>query len=157
MASVRKIKNRGGWFLDYRLRDGTRVIKKAERELALITADILRKPGLGRLQKILFGKLCDRYLEEYCKPNHNSWRTESYTLNRLKSFFKPDTWAHTVTTYQVEQLKAPRAKERKPATVNRDLAITKRLFEVARQWGHIYENPAKSVKISKRRTKETVS
>ncbi|MCZ6769021.1 MAG: hypothetical protein O7D93_07225, partial [Acidobacteria bacterium] len=60
MAKVSKIKGREGYFLDYRLKDGTRVIKKAsrsnrrgaERELALIVSEMEMKPGLRRIKKI---------------------------------------------------------------------------------------------------------
>ena len=53
MAKVRKIKGREGYFLDYRLKDGSRIIKKAyrsnrrgaEKELALIVSEIETKPG----------------------------------------------------------------------------------------------------------------
>jgi hypothetical protein len=64
MAKVRKIKGREGYFLDYRLRDRTRIIKKAsrsnrrgaEKELALIVSEIETKPGLRRLKKTTVGK-----------------------------------------------------------------------------------------------------
>ena len=60
MAKVRKIKGREGYHLDYRLKDGSRIIKKAsrdnrrgaERELALIVSEIETRPGLKRLKKI---------------------------------------------------------------------------------------------------------
>ena len=50
MAKVRNIKGREGYFLDYRLKDGTRIIKKAsrsnrrgaEKELALIVSELER-------------------------------------------------------------------------------------------------------------------
>ncbi len=37
MAKVRKIKGREGYFLDYRLRDNTRIIKKASRSNRRVT------------------------------------------------------------------------------------------------------------------------
>jgi len=67
MAKVRKIKGREGYFLDYRLKDSTRIIKKAarsnrrgaEKELALIVSEIETKPGLRRLKKTTVGKMCE--------------------------------------------------------------------------------------------------
>ena len=89
MAKVRRIKGREEYHLDYRLQDGTRVIKKAvkdnrrgaERELALIVSEVETKPGLRRIKKIAFGKMCDEYFETYIKVNHSDWRTEGYILN----------------------------------------------------------------------------
>ena len=59
MAKVRKIKGREGYYLDYRLKDGTRIIKKAardnrrgaERELALTVSEIETKPGFEANQE----------------------------------------------------------------------------------------------------------
>ncbi len=155
MAKVRKIKGREGYFLDYRLRDRTRIIKKAsrnnrrgaERELALIVSEIETKPGLRRLKKITFGKMCDEYFETYIKVNHSDWRTEGYILNQSKEYFRPDTWLQNVTTRQIDRFKAARIKEVAPATVNRNLARLKHLLNTAIKWGYLYENPANPVKL----------
>jgi integrase len=154
MAKVRKIKGREGYHLDYRLKDGSRIIKKAfkdnrrgaERELALIVSEIETRPGLKQLKKVTFGKFCDEYMENYSKVNHRSWRTQEYTLEHAKNFFKADTWLQNITTRQVELFKAQRMKEVKPATVNRNLAVLKHLFNTAVDWGFLYENPARGVK-----------
>ena len=155
MAKVRKIKGREGYFLDYRLKDGTRIIKKAsrsnrrgaERELALIVSEMELKPGLRRIKKITFGKMCDEYFETYIKVNHRDWRTEGYILNQFRRFFRPDTWFQSISMRQVERFKAARIGEVAPATVNRNLARLKHLFNTAIKWGYLYENPAKPVKL----------
>ncbi len=155
MAKVRKIKGREGYFLDYRLKDSTRNIKKAsrsnrrgaERELALIVSEMEMKPGLRRIKKIAFGKMCDEYFDTFIKVNHRDSRTERYILNQLEKFFRPDTWLQSVTTRQVERFKAARIKDVAPATVNRNLARLKHLLNTAIKWGYLYENPAKPVKL----------
>jgi len=155
MAKVRKIKGREGYFLDYRLRDRTRIIKKAsrsnrrgaEKELALIVSEMEVKPGLRRIKKITFGKMCDEYFDTFIKVNHRDSRTERYILNQLEKFFRPETWLQSVTTRQVERFKAARIKDVAPATVNRNLARLKHLLNTAIKWGYLYENPARPVKL----------
>jgi len=75
MAKVKKIKGREGYFLDYRLKDGTRVIKKAsrsnrrgaEKELALIVLEVERRPALRYIKKITFSKMWDDYMGTLCE------------------------------------------------------------------------------------------
>jgi len=77
MAKVRKIKGREGYFLDYRLKDSTRVIKKAsrsnrrgaEKELALIVSEIETKPGLRRLKKTTVGLARSQLLGNLTQPH----------------------------------------------------------------------------------------
>jgi len=154
MAKVRKIKGREGYFLDYRLKDSTRIIKKAsrsnrrgaERELALIISEMEIKPGLRRIKKITFGKMCDEYMETYAKVNHRAWKNDVYTLIGLAAFFGDDTWLQNITTRQVEAYKANRIKTVKAASVNRQLGVLKHMLNIAVEWGYLYENPAKPVK-----------
>ncbi len=115
MAKVRKIKGRDGYFLDYRLRDRTRIIKKAsrsnrrgaEKELALIVSEIETKPGLRRLKKTTVGKMCEEYLE-YAKVNHLSWKSDRSRLKTLVHFWGPHTQLDQISTKQIERFKASR-------------------------------------------------
>ena len=153
MSKVRKIKGREGYFLDYRLKDGTRIIKKAarsnrrgaERELALIVSEMEMKPGLRRIKKITFGKMCEEYMETYSKVNHRSWRDQGYILNNAKEFFGTDIWLADISKRLVERFKAQRSNEVQPATVNRNIAVLKHSFSMAVDWGYLYENPAQKV------------
>lgn len=53
----------------------------------------------------------------------------------------------SVSTQQIDRFKAKRAGEVKPASVNRELGVLKRLLNVAVEWGYLYESPAKVVKL----------
>ena len=153
MAKVRKIKGREGYFLDYRLRDRTRIIKKAsrdnrrgaERELALIVSEIETKPGLRRLKKRTVGKMCEEYLE-YAKVNHLSWKSDRSRLKTLVHFWGPHTQLDQISTKQIERFKASRLGRVKSATLNREVSLLKRLLNVAIEWGYLYENTARQVK-----------
>jgi len=153
MAKVRKIKGREGYFLDYRLRDRTRIIKKAsrsnrrgaEKELALIVSEIETKPGLRRLKKTTVGKMCEEYLE-YAKVNHLSWKSDRSRLKTLVHFWGPHTQLDQISTKQVERFKASRLVRVKSATLNREVSLLKRLLNVAIEWGYLYENTARQVK-----------
>jgi len=153
MAKVRRIKGREGYFLDYRLKDGSRVIKKASRnnrrgadkELALIVSEIETKPGLRRLKKTSVGKMCEEYLE-YAKVNHLSWKSDRSRLKTLVHFWGPHTQLDQISTKQVERFKASRLVRVKSATLNREVSLLKRLLNVAIEWGYLYENTARQVK-----------
>ncbi len=153
MAKVRKIKGREGYFLDYRLRDRTRIIKKAyrsnrrgaEKELALIVSEIETKPGLRRLKKTTVGKMCAEYLG-YAKVNHLSWRADQSRLKTLVAFWGPHTQLDQISTKQIERFKASRLVRVKSATLNREVSLLKRLLNVAIEWGYLYENTARQVK-----------
>jgi len=153
MSMVRKIKGRAGYFLDYRLKDGTRIIKKAarsnrrgaERELALIVSEIETKPGLRRLKKTTVGKMCEEYLE-YAKTNHLSWKSDRSRLKTLVHFWGPHTQLDQISTRQIERFKASRLVRVKSSTLNREISLLKRLLNVAIEWGHLYENPARQIK-----------
>ena len=153
MATVRKIKGREGYFLDYRLKDGSRIIKKAfkdnrrgaERELALIVSEIETKPGLRRLKKTTVGKMSEEYLE-YAKVNHLSWRADQSRLKTLVSFWGTHTELDRIASRQIERFKASRLEKVKPATVNKETGLLKHLLKLAVEWGYLYENPASTVK-----------
>jgi len=153
MAKVRKIKGREGYFLDYRLRDNTRIIKKAarsnrrgaEKELALIVSEIETKPGLRRLKKTTVGKMCEEYLG-YAKVNHLSWKADQSRLKTLVAFWGPHTELERIASRQIERFKASRFEKVKPSTVNKEIGLLKHLLNLAVEWGYIYENPARRVK-----------
>ncbi len=153
MAKVRKIKGREGYFLDYRLRDRTRIIKKAsrsnrrgaEKELALIVSEIETKPGLRRLKKTTVGKMCEEYLG-YAKVNHLSWKADQSRLKTLVAFWGPHTELERIASRQIERFKASRLEKVKPATVNKEIGLLKHLLNLAVEWGYLYENPARKVK-----------
>jgi len=143
------------WYIDY-YANGRRRREKIGTSKTL-AENVFRKRKLqiaeGRFldikrnEKIKFEDFADEYVEVYLKPNNRSWlRAEAHNIKRLKAFFR-GKYLHEITPLMVEKFKIERAKEVKPATVNRALTCLKSMFSRAITWGKFKgENPVKKVK-----------
>ena len=99
-----------------------------------------------RHQKVKFQEMVKLYIKTYSKPNkRSSWRDE-ISLGHLSSFFGAKC-LHELTPLDVEKYKVERLKKVAPATVNRELACLKHMFNKAIEWGKAKENPARKVKL----------
>lgn len=152
------VKKRGNYWLDYRVK-GRRYRQKvglsktvADKAWAKVQVQIAEDKFLD-IKKTLKIKLRDfsvDFINLHCKVNHSSW--EKASLGRVKSLnrFFGNMYLHEVTVPEIERMKAQRLKEVSPATVNRELAGLKCLFNRAKAWGKFYgENPVKEVKFLK--------
>ena len=111
-------------------------IRKAE-----IAQDRFKIPKKRRPSK--FAVVCDRYLE-YAKKNKRSWDRDEDTLKLAKAFFKRKK-IDDISSWDVERFKADRVKQVSKSTVNRYLAVLKRLFNLAIDWGLVDKNPVQKV------------
>ena len=64
----------------------------------------------------------------------------------MASFFR-EKYLDEVTSLDVERYKAQRSQKMSPATVNRELACLKHMFNKAIEWGKVKENPFSKVKL----------
>jgi uncharacterized protein with gpF-like domain len=127
---------RGGkWWIDYYDRDRNRVqessysSKKADADalLALRKSEILR--GVyKRPAKISFGEFAQRYME-HAKANKRSWLRDEQMLKQLKPFFGTERQLTEITAADIEGYKLRRKAQVSGSTVNRELALLKRLRE----------------------------
>jgi len=101
-------------------------------------------------QKVKFEDFADEYVELYLKPNNFAWeRSTKHNIKWLKQFFSGKC-LHEITPMLVEKFKAERAKQVKPATVNRSLACLRSIFNRAISWGKFKgENPVRKVRFFK--------
>ena len=90
-----------------------------------------------------FNKVCDRYME-HAKKSKRSWERDEETLKLTRAFFKRKR-IDDVTGWDVERFKAARVKQVSKSTVNRELAVIKRLFTLAVDWNIVEKNPVKKV------------
>jgi integrase len=90
-----------------------------------------------------FAKACNRYMEHATKSKR-SWERDEDTLKLAKAFFKRKR-IDEVTSWDVERFKAARVKQVTKSTVNRELAVVKRLFTLAVDWNLVEKNPVKKV------------
>lgn len=145
------------WYIDY-VFQGKRFRKRigqsrkiAELTLKDIEVRIAKKEHLGiqETSKILFEKYSKEYLD-FAKTNKSE---KSYTLNitnmkSLNAVFK-DMYLSEIKPQDVEAYKAERIKTVQPATVNRDLACLRHMFNKAIQWGYLSSSPMKGIKLLK--------
>jgi len=145
------------WYIYYRF--GGRRIRKAVKG-ALSRADALKvlqievadafrgKHGFKKQEKRLsFAEFASEYLESYAKPNKKSWRDDLCCVEILKAY-SGNIFLDEITPQEVERFKADRlTKGNSPARVNRYLALLKKMFNLAIDWGHLKENPLRKIKL----------
>jgi len=96
-------------------------------------------------KKVRFEDFAEEFLRVYSKEKKRSWERDEYSLKPLCAFFKNKNLSD-ITQYSVEQYQELRRKEVSPATVNRELACLKTLFQKAIEWKKAEDNPAKKVR-----------
>lgn len=155
MARIYQRKGKKGfvWCLDYFV-DGRRVRKRIGRskrlaELAL--SDIRVKIERREIGFTHSDKRLGELIVEYLKHSKAHSTPESHLLNakvaeKFKAFVGGDR-LRNITNFQIEQFKNRRKEEgAKSATVNRELAIVKALFNRGVEWGFLPKSPAAAVK-----------
>jgi integrase len=148
----------GDWYIDYYLK-GRRKRKKVgkSKKLAIqVLNDVHLKIAKGEFlgiyeaKKIPFDEYAEQYLN-YSKTNKAKStynRQDRICTARLKEFFK-NKYIFEITPQLIEKYKAKRLETVSPASVNRELACLKHMYTKAIEWGHLKENPAKSVRLLK--------
>ncbi len=139
------------WYVDYyakgeRVQEstGTASRREAEKFYALRISEVERgeywKPVRITLSE--FGK---RYLE-YAKANKRSWLRDQQMMEHLNEVLGSAVLSD-IGPFEIEQYKLARVQSVSPATVNREIALLKHMFNMAEQWG-LYRgrNPVRSVK-----------
>jgi len=138
------------WYVDFyydgkRIRKAVGSKKDAENALIAIKADILRgEYKFKKESKIRFDDFAKEYLE-YAKINKKSWRRDKTSLDNLMHHFR-GMYLLRITPRHIEDYKKERINQVKPATVNRELALLKFMFSLAKKWKLVDENPVKEVK-----------
>ncbi len=143
------------WYIDYydqfnrRHREGVGPNKRAaEQALAKRKTEVAENKFLDRKkqEKIRFTHFAHQFIEYYSKPNKRSWKRDTQLVNNLVSFFH-EKLLHELTPLDIEKYKKERIKTVAPATVNRELACLKTIFNKAIEWGKVEQNPVRKVKL----------
>lgn len=157
--SIFKKDNR--WYIDYYFQDGTRkrevvsikgkapekvTREDAKKALSIRRAEIAQGKFelAGTTKPLVFDKLINRYLE-WAKDNHRAPERDIEAAKHLKAYFggKPLT---SITPWLIEKYKSQRkALGRKPETINKELGILRRMFNLAVQWKITTTSPMKGV------------
>jgi len=140
------------WYIDYyafgrRKRERIGPAKRlAETVLQKRKVEIAegRYLDIKRKKKVGFEAFAEEFIALHSKPNKKSWISDVYNLRAIAPFFKGKN-LYEISAQDIERFKATRSKQVKPATVNRELATIKTLFNKAVAWGKLEESPAKGI------------
>ncbi len=142
----------GIWYADFfadgkrvQVSTGTRNKREAEKFLALRISEAVRGQ-YAKPVRITLSEFGRQYME-YAKTNKRSWLRDQQIMVHLTGVFGPmplgDIGALSIERYKIDRLKAPAS----PATVNRELALLKHMFNLAEQWGLFRgRNPVKGIR-----------
>jgi len=119
--------------------------RDAVRLFTLRRSEVLRgvyKPPV----KTSFGDFGKRYME-HAKANKRSWLRDQQMLEQLSNFFGKERLLTEITPFQIEGYKLDRRAKVSGSTVNRELALLKRMFNLASTWDLFPDaNPVRKVK-----------
>ena len=148
---------RGGvWWIDYydqnreRVQESSQSSNKRDAEalFALRKSEIVRGV-FRRAVKITFNEFGKRYME-HAKANKRSWLRDEQMYRNLKEFFGSERQLTDFNPADIEGYKLHRRKEVSGSTVNRELALLKRMFNLAIDWELFRDlNPVRKVKFFK--------
>ena len=126
---------------------GTNNKKLAEAIISKVKVEIVEGTWFEtekkqKAKRITFSEMADKYMQKYQKlRDHN-------TLKRLLPVFGNNTLAE-ITTEMISDYRDGRLETVKPATVYQELALMRRMYNVARrEWKWINENPVADLSFS---------
>ena len=146
------------WCLDYRDGNGKRIQRVAPLATTKEEATVALKEELRstfdseyrvkrEIEKLRFSELADMYLENYAKPNKKSWKSDKYRIGAHLVPFLGDLELQNINPLLIEKYRAERLKIGvKKSTLNRELALIKKMFNLAMDWNLTTTNPALKVK-----------
>lgn len=150
------------WYIGYSV--GRRWIREAAgesrkfAEVALGKRRAEAKEGrfldIKKSEKIKFEDFAKTFLELHSSINKRPRvaKRDFFLIKRLGAFLD-GKYLYEITPQLIEKYKSGRIKEVAPATVNRELACLKCMFNKAIAWGKIDSNPVRQVKLFKENNK----
>jgi integrase len=119
--------------------------RDAEDLLSIRKSEILRGT-FKRPVKITFGEPGTKYMEN-AKANKRSWLRDEQMLESLTNFLGSERQVKEIYPADIEGFKLYRRKEVSGSTVNRELALLKRMLNRAIDWDlYLGSNPVRKVK-----------
>jgi integrase len=147
------------WYLDYRNVTGKRIQKVAMNAITREEAKVALREEVAKAfdsefrtkrkrEKIKFKEFAELYIENYAKVNKKSWRGDLYRIEaNMIPFFGTlelqEIDPLLIEKYRAERLKADVTK----STVNREITIMKKMFNLAIDWSFTELNPVQKIKL----------
>ncbi len=98
-------------------------------------------------EKRKFGEFVPEYLKKHAASLRSHKFYEAITKRLVRSF--GESYLHEITRYQIEGYQAERSQEVGVCMVNRELTILKGILTKAIDWGFLFKNPVKGIKLEK--------
>lgn len=119
-----------------------RILKIREGELALKRFNIPTESE----ERMLLEEFIEKYLE-YSKNNKalGTFEIEKYALNKVLEVLS-NKQLKNITLIDCERYKIERSKSVAKTTVNIEIRSLKSVFEIAKRWSYVVQNPFKEVK-----------
>ncbi|MBD3203705.1 tyrosine-type recombinase/integrase [Candidatus Woesearchaeota archaeon] len=146
------------YYIEYTGRDGRRkreVVRKAQTRSEAVL--VLQKKAAEsfdsehsnpRPKEISFQEFSTLYLENYSKINKKSWKCDDYALNAHLIPYFGQFKLNDITPLLIERYRAERLETGvKKSSTNRELALLKKMFNLAIDWDYVRDNPVKKVKL----------
>jgi len=153
------------WYIDYTLNGKRRwesvgrvgEVSKADARklLALRRTEILQGKFKAPDKRVVptFAEFSKEYLE-YAKGNKKSWDRDMYSLRKLVPFFGNYT-LNDISPILIEKYKRDRKKGVSGRTVNIELSLLRRMFNLGVAWDKCQSNPVSKVKFYKEELNKT--
>jgi len=146
------------WYLDYRDIRGKRIQRVIRQAVSRQQAAIALQKAVQDVfnaqhnikpapRPVSFPELADQYLERYAKTNKRSWKTDRSYIKSMTEYFGDAPLAE-ISSFHIEGYKAERLKQNvKTSTVNRCLAVLRRMFNLSVEWGYLQEHQRPKFKL----------
>lgn len=159
---VYKIKNQGNsesWGIEYKDEYGKRkqtIVSNAQsRSDAVIALNHKVQEVFNLLhgiksesKEIKFCEYAELYLKDYAMVAKESGKTDESRLKRIREYFKSINDLREITPLTIQKLRAERLKEGvSKVTTNREIALLKKMFNIAIEESYLEENPTKRIKL----------
>ena len=147
----RETKKGKRWCINFQTQNKKRVRKVARlaqtlEEAAIVLQEEIQKAfdyeysTTRRKEKIIFRDFCEKYLELYAQTNKTSWKTDRSCLKNMNHYFG-NIYPSELTSEDIEKFKKDKlSKGLQKSTVNRYLAILRKMLNLAKDWGHLSED-----------------
>lgn len=158
MGRIYRDQRTGWWIADYvdavgkrRRVKASRDPREARRTLALLESKAIRDRALEvrPLKRIGFGEYAEVFLK-HVRSQLRAWDRYECALRSLKPFFG-NVQMTAIDAEWIERYKQARAEQVEPATVNHDLHVLRRMYNLAMEWGYARESPVRFVKFFRER------
>ncbi len=139
-----------------RIVKGASCKRDAEKALKKAVSEAFEEKNSPMLNRIRFDEFKEKYIENYAKVNKKSWKTDIFNGKSLSKFFN-GLFLEQIDSLRIENYKkAKTAEGSSKATVNRHLALLRKMLNLAVDWKHLKAVPKFQLYSEKDNFKERV-